>query len=282
MSGHPRSLLVPTLLTALALLSPTTATAKPKVDAARIDALLEHLATGKVALRDRAAQRLYLLGHPRGHAGVLALAAHRDPRRRARGVWALGVVRPKGARSLVTARLRDKEPGVRRAALSALISLRVARAHVQLRRALEDPAPSVRRRVLQLALRLPRHRLALLRRALDAKQAALRLLALRALDKLPKKEGLPLLRRTCRKGKPLLRLLAAKALQRRGLRRGTLTLATLARSRVDKGLRLQAIAALAASPDPIASRALRGLLRSRDRQLRQAAADALAQRRSRR
>ncbi|PID39697.1 MAG: hypothetical protein CSB49_00810 [Proteobacteria bacterium] len=254
--------------------------ARRDVAAEVIARLLKQLATGTIAARDRAAQRLYLLGDPRGNAGVLALAEHRDPMRRARGVWALSVVRPPGSKALLLRRSGDNAPAVRREVARALGLLRSGKKGAKvLRRMLGDKVGAVRQAAVFALARLGVVGLSGLRQALRAKPLVLRLLAVRGLAASKQPLARALLRRATRRNREPVRLLAATALERKGDPLGARTLITLATAGTAKGVRLQAITTLGKVKTAQARRALRRLVRVRDQQLRRAAADALAQQR---
>ena len=250
--------------------------ARSSVSAAKVQRLLDDLRQGPQSRRDRAAQRLYHLQHPRGNAGVVAMASNPNPHTRAVGVWALSVVRPPSAGRIVRQRLDDPNPAVRLAATQAAGTIKLARAASQLRRLLRDEDRFVQLAAVRALAALGAKGVPGLKRALSTGTPEQRLLAVRALDELPGRQSRGLLRRAAHRGPIQVRLLAAQALDRRGDRAGTSVLGRLALHAADKGIRLQAIAMLAQSEQSTRHQPLRRLLRDKDPQIRRAAADALA------
>jgi len=199
------------------------------------------------------------------------------------GVWALGVVRPAGYQRILIARCKDATAAVRRSAARGLGARRVRRGAKALARLIDDRDRHVRRVAVHALARLGDAGLPGLRRALSAKKPlALKLLALRALGGMRSvARALKALRRAARRGAALVRLMAARELLARGDKSAARALvALLARSK-NKGHRLQAIATLARDQSAIGRRALERCTRSRDPQQRQAAVDALAERKAR-
>ncbi|MCK5798519.1 MAG: HEAT repeat domain-containing protein [Deltaproteobacteria bacterium] len=240
--------------------------------------LLSQLKGRKLGVRNQAAQRLYLLQDPKGNAEVLALASHRDQKLRARGVWALAIVRPLGSKALLLKRAHDPAPRVRQAAILAIATLRLPGATKLLRRALKDPKKEVRRAVLRALPHLGRDALAILRDVARGRSLDLRLLALRGLGSLGGSRAQKLLRSIARSARGMTRLLAAEELLRLGDVVGSRLLIHFVLHSPHRGLRLQAIATLGRDKSCHGEKALRRLLRARNTHLRAAAMRALTQR----
>lgn len=242
-----------------------------------IDRLLEALQGTSLGARNHAAQRLFHLQDPRGNAGVLGeTAAHRDPRRRAVGVWALTVVRPFGAKKLLLLRARDDIAFVRRAAVLGLGLIKPKGAAKVLRGLLTDPDASVRRAAVRALGRLGD--VVGLRKALARPSLELQFLALRALGEQKSNVARQVLYQAAGRGKARVRAFAAQQLVLLADPRGARVLATLLGRTKDVGLRLQIVRYLADEDSKVGRRALEKLLRQPDQRLRSAAAEALAAR----
>lgn len=261
---------------AIACSAGAAALAKSSVSATTVQRLLDDLRQGPQSRRDRAAQRLYHLQHPRGNAGVVALASSPDPHTRSVGVWALSVVRPPSAGRVVRQRLDDPNPAVRLAATQAAGILVLTRATAKLQRLLQDEDRFVQLAAVRALAALGAKGIPGLKRALSTGTPEQRLLAVRALDGVPGDQSRAVLRRAARRGPIQVRLLAAQTLDRRGDRTGVGVLGQLALHAADKGIRLQAIATLGQSEQSSRRQPLRRLLRDKDPQIRRAAADGLA------
>ena len=273
---HPLRFSSALLALTLAGLAAPMARARPSVTSAHVQGLLEDLRQGPQSRRDRAAQRLYHLQHPRGNAGVIALASDPNPLTRAVGVWALSVVRPPSADRVVLQRLHDPHPAVCRAATQAAGVLKLSRAARKLRALLRHEDRFVQLAAVRALAALGTKGIPGLKSALLAGTLEQRLLAVRALDELPGRQSRTLLRRAARSGPIQVRLSSAQALDRRGDPAGTHVLGRLALRAADKGIRLQAINMLADSEQSTRRQLLRRLLKDKDPQIRRAAADGLA------
>lgn len=244
--------------------------------AAEIDRLVEALRSGSMGARNRAAQRLYHLQDRRGNAAVLDLAAHRDPRLRATGVWALTVVRPPGAKRILLLRARDDVIFVRRAAVLGLGLLKPTGAAKLLRSVLRDRDAGVQQAAVRALGRLGD--LVGLRKALAHPSLELQLLALHSLREQGSKGARRILWRATGRGKPRVRAFAAQQLVLLSDPRGARVLAALLGRSSNTGLRLQIVRYLADEDSEVGRRALDQLLRQSDQRLRSAAAEALAAR----
>lgn len=252
------------------------ATAPSAARNTEIRRLIADLRKGPQGARNRAAQRLYHLQDAEGNAAVERLAEHGDPELRAIGTWALSIVKPGGAEALVRRRLEDRSAIVRRAAVLAASSLQSAATASKLVRLLHDEDRFVRRASVRALGQLGNVGLPGLRQALRRGTPEQRLLAIRALGVVHTKRARMLLRWVGSQGTPLMRLMSARELVQQTDRSGYRVLRALLASRAPKGIRLQAIRALAADRRGRSRRALQRALKNRDADIRRAAADALA------
>lgn len=259
------------------IVTPLPASARRGLDAVERARLLAAVRLGTQGQRNRAAARLYHYQDMEANGALLRMARDEDVAARAVGVWALGVVRPKGSAALVIRALFDAHPETRRAAADAAGMLRLAKAAPGLGRLLYDKRRSVRIAAVQALSRLRESGLAVLGRALRTR-GEVQLLAIEALSRIPGRRSSALLRRAAQMRAFEVRLLAAGKLVARFESVGSRVLARLLVSGGKSSRRARAARVLAKDVSKVGWLALKQALRDSSPSVRRAAADALAQR----
>jgi len=214
-------------------------------------------------------------------AAIVRLARHKAPALRAVGVWALSVVRPPGAAKILIARARDKHVGVRRNAVIGLGNLRVAAGARVLRKRLFDRNPLIRSAAVRSLSLLGGRGVSGLALAVRRGDPDLKLLAVTALGRMKHRRARRLLRRCARVGEPAVRALAAGELIDDGDPAGSRAAIRLLARGNPRGARLQAAQLLGRGRTKAGERALKRALHDANANVRQAAANALAERRAR-
>jgi HEAT repeat protein len=274
--------MIKTVAFACSLLLSTSAIARPRLDAVSRRQLLHQALAGPRGVRNRAVQRLYHLQDRQANATLLRLARAAPLSKRLAALWALAIIRPKGAQEVLLFGLKARSWGVRAEAARGLGLLRSRRALRALFKRTRDKQPAVRRAAIMALSRLGRRALpSLFSVAKRNTDDALRAVA--AIGLVGGKKATSLLwRLQATRYREELRLLAARQLLKRLDPRGPRALIALLLKGKRVGIRLQAAELLGKDDSSsLGERALRQAMTSRNASVRNAAADALAERKAR-
>lgn len=259
-----------------------TAAGRPGVGPAERKRLLAEVFYGSHGQRNRAVQRLYHLQDPAANRVLLKQAAAGRQRARLSAMWALVILRPAGTQKVLRAALTHKNWHVRAEAARGLGVLRSKAALRGLVRLTRDRRPGVRFAAIAALARLGNPALPVLSRlALQKGDDALRAVAAIGATSGGRAARALWALQIHKQVREQVRLLAAEQLVRRLDPRGPLALTRLLGAKT-AAVRLEAARLLGRDDaSEMGRRALEKALKGKDLALRQAAADALAERQAR-